>query len=216
MKLKNYIILKQEKYICKYTNAKLQILKYVKDEFNYGIDIFVIDAFNKVVLDGKDERREINKILTKLTSFAQSNNVIIFLVAHPTKMKKNEKGIYDMPTLYDVSGSSDFRNQTHNGYCIYRYFGENLEDNKTEFVNLKTKFSFQGEIGGKEIFNYCNINGRYFIDGQELPIFSFLEDKKETIEENITTETLQELPKIDPSSAFDNNNITFDDNDVPF
>lgn len=184
--------------------------------FNYGVDIFVIDAFNKVILEGRDERREINKILTKLTSFAQSNNVIIFLVAHPTKMRKNEKGIYDIPTLYDVSGSADFRNQTHNGYGVYRYFGENDEDNKTEFINLKTKFSFQGEIGAKEVFKYFDVNGRFFAEGQEPPTFSLLEDKKEITEQNNIKEQIQELPKIDLYDAFDKSNLTFDDDDVPF
>jgi twinkle protein len=179
------------------------ILNTFKEQmFNYGIDIFVIDAFNKVILEGSDERREINKVLTKLTSFAQSNNVIIFLVAHPTKMKKDQSGIYEVPNLYDVSGSSDFRNQTHNGFCVYRYFGENEEDNKTDFINLKTKFSFQGNIGSKESFKYHVPTGRYYVEDYGEPLFSFLEkqNKKEEIKEDI-------LPIINPSEAFD---------DVPF
>ena len=102
--------------------------------------LFFIDAFNKVELPQGNKLDEINRVLTKLTSFAQSSNVTIYLVAHPTKMKKQEDGTYECPTLYDVSGSADFRNQTHNGFSIYRYF-ENEEINEsgyTEFVNLKT------------------------------------------------------------------------------
>ena len=48
--------------------------------FIYGVDIFVIDAFNKLEYDGsKDsELSRIKKVLTQLTMFAQMNNVIIF------------------------------------------------------------------------------------------------------------------------------------------
>ena len=57
--------------------------------YTFGIDIFVIDAFNKLQLPKGNKLDEINKVLTKLTMFAQMHNVIIFLVAHPTKMKMN-------------------------------------------------------------------------------------------------------------------------------
>lgn len=129
--------------------------------FRYGIDIFVIDAWNKVILNDKNELQGIRRVLTKLTAFAQQNNVMIFLVAHPTKMKKNEKTqMYEMPTLYDVAGSADFRNQTHDGFCVYRYFDEG--GGKTTITNLKTKMSFQGEIGKSADFYYNLDNGRYY------------------------------------------------------
>lgn len=125
----------------------------------YGIDIFVIDAWNKVVLNDKNELQGIRRVLTKLTSFAQQNNVIVFLIAHPTKMKKsNGSENYDIPTLYDVAGSADFRNQTHDGYCVYRYF----DQGKTTLINLKTKMSFQGDIGKNADFYYNMDNGRYY------------------------------------------------------
>jgi twinkle protein len=148
--------------------------------FSYGIDIFVIDAFNKVILPKGNKIDMINEVLTKLTSFAQTNNVIIFLIAHPTKMKKDEKtGLYECPTLYDVSGSADFRNQTHDGFTIYRYFENNKVGtvNESEFVNQKTKFNFQGKIGESIKLKYCDINGRYYT-GNELPMESFLSSEK--------------------------------------
>jgi twinkle protein len=52
---------------------------------------------------------------SQLNLLCFSNNVIILLVAHPTKMRK-DNGLYNSPTLYDASGSSDFRNQTHDGF----------------------------------------------------------------------------------------------------
>ncbi len=137
--------------------------------YTFGIDIFVIDAFNKLQLPKGNKLDEINKVLTKLTMFAQMHNVIIFLVAHPTKMKMNEEGTYSCPTLYDVSGSSDFRNQTHDGFAIYRNWETENESGFTEFINLKTKYSFQGEIGAKVEFDYHLPSGRYYERGTEVP-----------------------------------------------
>lgn len=178
--------------------------KFKEQMFSFGVDIFVIDAFNKVILPKGNKIDEINNVLTKLTHFARSNNVIIFLVAHPTKMKKNEAGIYDAPTLYDVSGSSDFRNQVHCGYTIYRHFGEHTH---TDFINLKTKYSFQGEIGGVESFDFCSANGRLVSNTCHNPYKSLIDGvKQEQVSEII--------PTANPAEAFeDNYNL---EDEVPF
>lgn len=177
--------------------------KFNEQMYAFGIDVFVVDAFNKVQFDKKGNRLDlINEVLTELTSFAQRNNVIIFLVAHPTKMQKNqESGLYACPTLYDVSGSADFRNQTHDGFSIYRYFGNDemgVED-ETEFVNLKTKFSFQGEIGGRIRFKYHLPSGRYFASDSRY-LSGVLNDLKSN--DNDLFETEVRLPYLDPDDAF--------------
>lgn len=173
--------------------------KFKEQLFSYGIDIFVIDAFNKLAFNGNGNRlQQINEVLTKLTMFAQMNNVIIFLVAHPTKMQKDTAGLYASPTLYDVSGSSDFRNQTHDGFSIYRFFGDEINESKTVFENLKTKMKFQGEIGGQIEYNYHVPSGRYYAIGEDVPTFSIWDivpeiniiDKGE--DNKIVTKTLSE------------------------
>jgi twinkle protein len=137
--------------------------KFKEQQYAYGVDIFVIDAFNKLdFTDNKNHIQNINRVLGKLTMFAQMHNVIIFLIAHPTKMKKKEDGTYDEPSLYDVSGSADFRNQTHDGFCIYRFFGNNTNSGYTTFRNNKVKYNFQGEIGDSETFFYDHENGRFY------------------------------------------------------
>lgn len=137
--------------------------KFKEQLYSFGIDIFIVDAFNKLDFDEKgDDLRNIRKVLTKLTMFAQMHNVLIFLVAHPTKMKKKEDGTYDVPTLYDVSGSADFRNQTHDGITIHRFFETPEQEGSTLFVNTKTKFDFQGEIGKEIKLKWDKENGRYY------------------------------------------------------
>jgi len=137
--------------------------KFKEQIFNYGTNIFVIDAFNKVRRNSPDSLGEISDILGRLTAFAQAHRVHIFLVAHPTKMKKNEDGTYEMPSLYDVKGSGDFRDQTHNGIAVYRHFQEDGSGH-TEIKNLKAKFKHQGSgnIGKSVNMMYDTDNGRYY------------------------------------------------------
>ncbi len=172
--------------------------KFKEQMYSFGIDVFVIDAFNKIILPKGNTLDSIREVLTKLTAFAQANNVIVFLVAHPTKMKKNESGVYEVPSLYDVSGSADFRNMTHNGYTVYRnYENESTGTfDSTVVYNMKTKFSFQGNIADSEIFNYNPLNGRYYTElVDNMPLY------KEGCSESL---------KIDLKDAFDL------ENEVPF
>jgi twinkle protein len=70
--------------------------------------------------------------------------------------------VYEVPNLYDISGSAHFFNKTDYGLCIYRL----LKDDKTGFSNTvqihvqKVKFKHLGECGMVEL-NYNYVNGRY-------------------------------------------------------
>lgn len=164
--------------------------KFKEQMFIYGVDIFVIDAFNKIDYDKSNdsELSKIKKILTHLTMFAQMNNVIIFLVVHPTKMRKNDNGIYDMPTLYDCSGSADFRNQTHDGFTIYRYFDEDgiHSKNDVEFSVQKVKMKFQGEMDARQFFRYDIVSGRYYAKDQNPPTFIFDRSENDILNKTIS------------------------------
>lgn len=167
--------------------------KFREQIYSYGINIFVVDAWNKVEHTGnKTERENIGLVLSRLTQFAQQNNILIIIIAHPTKMKK-EGGIYESPTLYDVSGSADFRNQTHDGFCIYRYFGE---EPYTEFINLKSKYIFQGEIGGKMEFDYHKPSGRYYERGTTPQTESLIKVNKQRNEPKDLIEEISPFPLI--------------------
>lgn len=148
--------------------------KFKEQMFRYGIDIFVIDAWNKVKMKQAGNLGEINEILGRLTLFAQAYNVHIYLIAHPTKMRKKDNGQYEIPSLYDVKGSGDFRDQAHNGLCVYRYFDEDNEKGEphTMVMNLKTKFKHQGTIGAQSEFKFQPENGRYRALGEPLDVSS--------------------------------------------
>lgn len=173
--------------------------KFKEQMFTYGINIFIIDAWNKVQMPkGMHGKEAIDSILTRITSFCVQYNVHIFLVAHPTKMKKNEKtNKYEIPDLYSVSGSSDFRNQTHNGLCVYREFPDENSDGCTLVINLKTKYDFQGNITSMTKFNWNNDNRRFYVDGVDSNEDLTLKDE---VQEQIN------FNKLEPNYNFDNEN----------
>lgn len=125
----------------------------------YGIDFFVIDAWNK--LEHKydaNEHKYIGESLDMLGNFCESTNVHCFLAAHPRKMAKDKDGItYLVPTMYDISGSSHFYNKCDNGITVYRDF----QTNKTYVHRQKVKFSHWGSVDVSE-YDYDLVSGRYY------------------------------------------------------
>jgi twinkle protein len=182
--------------------------KFKEQIFTFGINLFVVDAWNKVQMPkGMHGKEAIDSTLTKITAFCQQHNVQVFLVAHPTKMKKNERGDYEVPQLYDVSGSADFRNQTHNGFCIYRHFETENQDGSTDFYNLKTKFSWQGNIGAAVKFRYHVPTARYYVDGCAPYVFDLTKNGAvEPIDYN--ADEYIEPKKLTPNEDFDFEPVT--------
>ena len=127
--------------------------------YSKGINLFLIDAWNKVQMK-RGDKSEIDRVITELTSFCVSNHVHVFLVAHPTKMETLANGSHRMPNLYDVSGSADFRNQTHNGWVVYRH------DDSVEVKTIKHKKKYQGKMGASAHFEFDKASGRFYPQGE--------------------------------------------------
>lgn len=213
-----------------YTDWDWLLSIFKQQIFRYGINVFIVDAWNKVELPSRlkgNSVDNINSALTMITDFCIKNNVLVILVAHPTKMKK-ENGAYEIPDLYSVSGSAHFRNQTHDGYVIYRYFPcDEHPKGKTLFINAKTKFSdIQGEIGKDMGFYYEPSCGRYYHEEQE-PDFKPLLDvtttgiKKRDIANDLEpVEPSTHIPKMSLAEAFPDSEADIfkhnEQDDVPF
>jgi twinkle protein len=123
-----------------------------------GINVLVFDPYNRIehrLPVGTSETHYISSFFDKLANFAKRKDVMIILVAHPTKMKK-ENGKYDVPNLYDISGSANFYNKTDFGISVYR---DNIEQEVKVYVQ-KVKFKHLGEIGSCS-WKYNINNGRY-------------------------------------------------------
>jgi twinkle protein len=123
-----------------------------------GIKALVIDPYNRIESEqnARSETLYISELLDKLTNFAQINDALVILMAHPTKLKKNTDGKYEAPTLYDVSGSANFFNKADFGISVHR----RREENYVEVHVQKVKFRHLGETGVC-LFKYNINNGRY-------------------------------------------------------
>ena len=123
-----------------------------------GIKALVIDPYNRLEdeSDGMSETKYISRQLDRLTNFAQQNDVLVILMAHPTKQTKNKDGVIEAPTLYDISGSAHFYNKTDFGIVVHR----NRVENTVEVIVQKVKFRHLGEVG-TALFKYNLNNGRY-------------------------------------------------------
>ena len=90
----------------------------------HGIKGLIIDPYNELDHSTKRDRLSeteyISVFLTQLRKFARDNAIHIWLVAHPAKMMKNNKGFYDVPDGYSISGSAHFVNKADFLIAIHR------------------------------------------------------------------------------------------------
>lgn len=123
-----------------------------------GIKALVIDPYNRLENEQgtRSETQYISELLDKLTNFAQRNDLLIILMAHPTKQPKNKDGIIEAPTLYDISGSAHFYNKADFGIVVHR---DRVQDVVQVHVQ-KVKFRHLGSCG-TALFKYNINNGRY-------------------------------------------------------
>jgi twinkle protein len=90
----------------------------------HGMKGLIIDPYNELDhtkrKDGVSETEYVSTFLTQLRKFARDNQIHIWLVAHPAKLMKDNKGIYPVPDGYTVSGSAHFYNKADNIIAVHR------------------------------------------------------------------------------------------------
>ena len=133
-----------------------------------GIKCLVIDPFNKVRdVDAKTEdvNRYTMEYLTKIEIFAKKYDVLVIIVAHPTKMYKDGNGKIEEPTMYNIKGGGEWYDASYHGLLVHRDY-----DNKTVKAKvLKVKFQNLGENGAEAHFKWEPKSG-CFIPHNEIVI----------------------------------------------
>ena len=117
-----------------------------------GIKCLVIDPFNKVRdLGGSDDvNRYTMEYLMKIEIFAKKYDVLVFIVAHPTKMYKTQDGKIEEPTMYNIKGGGEWYDASYHGILVHRDY-----ENKTVKAKvLKVKFQNLGENGAEAHFKW--------------------------------------------------------------
>ena len=164
----------------------------------YGIKALLIDPYNYIEHkrpSGMSETEYISLILTAICNFAKQYGVHVFLVAHPTKIKKDINKKYEVPTLYDIAGSAHWFNKADNGIVVYRNDGEKAGDADMVTVYVqKVRWKHNGKKGYAE-FKYNIYTGEYLPTGEYF--------RYETERQNQSTSTY--IPD-NPSAGINNRN----------
>ena len=139
-----------------------------------GIKCLVIDPFNKVRdIDCKTEdvNRYTMEYLSKIEIFAKKYDVLVFIVAHPTKMYKDKDGKIEEPTMYNIKGGGEWYDASYHGLLVHRDY-----ENKTVKAKvLKVKFQNLGENGAEANFKWEPKSGCFIphepvnLDGEKMP-----------------------------------------------
>jgi len=125
-----------------------------------GIKCLVLDPFNKVRdVDSKTEdvNRYTMDYLQKIEMFAKKYDVLVIIVAHPTKMYKDKNGKIEEPTMYNIKGGGEWYDASYHGLLVHRDY-----ENKTTKVKvLKVKFQNLGENGAEAHFTWDPRSGLF-------------------------------------------------------
>ncbi len=123
-----------------------------------GIKCLVIDPFNKIRdVDCKTEdvNRYTMEYLTKIETFAKKFDVLVFIVAHPTKMYKDKDGKIEEPTMYNIKGGGEWYDASYHGILVHRDY----EAKTVKAKVLKVKFQNLGENGAECHFKWEHKSG---------------------------------------------------------
>ena len=125
-----------------------------------GIKCLVIDPFNKirdVACTTEDVNRYTMEYLTKIEMFAKKHDVLVFIIAHPTKMYKNSDGKIEEPTMYNIKGGGEWYDASYHGLLVHRDY----ERKTTKVKVLKVKFQNLGENQGESFFTWESRSGSF-------------------------------------------------------
>ena len=125
-----------------------------------GIKCLVIDPFNKVrdvdaVSD--DVNRYTMDYLQKIEMFCKKYDVLVFIVAHPTKMYKGADGKMEEPTMYNIKGGGEWYDASYHGILVHRDY----EAKTVKAKVLKVKFQNLGENGAESFFTWEPKSGSF-------------------------------------------------------
>ena len=125
-----------------------------------GIKCLVIDPFNKVRdtnCTSEDVNRYTMEYLTKIETFAKKYDVLVIVVAHPTKMYKDKDGKMEEPNMYNIKGGGEWYDASYHGILVHRDY----EAKTVKAKVLKVKFQNLGENGAECHFTWEPKSGTY-------------------------------------------------------
>lgn len=107
----------------------------------HGAKMIVLDPWNELEhRRGRDESETdyIGRAIREMRRFAKRHDVAFWVVAHPSKPMKGDKGI---PGLYDIAGSAHWANKPDYGLTYHR---PDFKENRAKILVSKVRQGFPG------------------------------------------------------------------------
>ena len=160
----NFFFIENERYdLDSVLNKGAQLVK------RKGIKCLVIDPYNKIKMNGSANMSipdATMEYLTRIEAFAKKFDVLVIVVAHPTKMYKKEDGTIDEPNMYNIKGGGEWYDASYHGLLVHRDYNKKTVKVKV----LKVKFQNLGENQAEAHFKWDHISGNY------IPVFDVSND----------------------------------------
>ena len=160
----NFFFIENERYdLDSVLNKGAQLVK------RKGIKCLVIDPYNKIKMNGSASMSipdATMEYLTRIEAFAKKFDVLVIVVAHPTKMYKKEDGTIDEPNMYNIKGGGEWYDASYHGLLVHRNYNKKTVKVKV----LKVKFQNLGENQAEAHFKWDHISGNY------IPVFDVSND----------------------------------------
>lgn len=112
----------------------------------YQIDMTVIDPANWVDMTqakGNDPMERANYVINQVVDFAQVENQLTWMVAHPRKPPLMREGRTYVPEMWDIAGTSDYANKATWVEIMERDFAHH----RTMIHIKKVRFGHLGTVG---------------------------------------------------------------------
>ena len=129
----NFYFIDVEKY-----NLEEMLSKGAELVKRKGIKCLVLDPYNKI--RSNDSLSDVNvytmEYLSKIEVFAKKYDVLVIIVAHPTKMYRGQDGVMEEPNMYNIKGGGEWYDASYHGILVHR----NYEEKTVKAKVLKVKF----------------------------------------------------------------------------
>ena len=129
--------------------------EYIKERFleliiKQKVDGCIIDPFNQLSNDyGMRSDKYLETFLSDCSRFAQTNDIYLIIVAHPTKLKKsNGDDNYPCPDIFDIADGAMWNNKMDNILIYHR--PEHQSDPMSSRCELHTKKIRRQKMVGKK------------------------------------------------------------------
>tara|TARA_R100000655_G_scaffold40580_2_gene76324 strand:- start:20499 stop:21341 length:843 start_codon:yes stop_codon:yes gene_type:complete len=88
----------------------------------YDIDGMLLDPYNEIcpARNNLREDEHISVLISKIKRFNRETETVTFMVAHPTKQIRNADGVFEVKSLFEISGTAHWANKCDVGIIVTR------------------------------------------------------------------------------------------------